>query len=265
MKKELDKEQGDFIKKHWENQAKIFKNSYKASWDDNFMIELEIETIGKNISNNMTVLDVGCGNGYSTFKQFENHKLKSIIGIDFSEGMIIQANKTITDLNLRDNISFEVGDVRSLRFDDNSFDIAYTTRVIINLPNWQEQMQAISECLRVVKSGGKIIFSEAFWEPLILLNSLRILKQLPPLIEHDFNRYVKKQKLEEYFKEKKIKFEVDDFSSIYYLGSRFLRELVTDVSQYPEYSNPINEIFYGIEKKYSGGGFGIQQAYIVTK
>lgn len=257
--------QKDFIKEYWQKQANNFKDSYKASWSDNFMIALETETIGNNIANSDTVLDVGCGNGYSTFQQFKKYQVESIIGVDFAENMIAQANITKKELKLGDNISFESGDIRHLRYDNNSFDVVYTTRVIINLPNWEEQIQAINECLRVTKPGGKVIFSEAFWEPLILLNSLRTLKQLPPLVEHDFNRYIKKQKLEEYLHEIKIKYEVDDFSSIYYLGSRFLRELVTDISIYPEFTNPINEIFYNIEKQFSGGGFGIQQAYILTK
>jgi hypothetical protein len=91
------------------------------------------------------------------------------------------------------------------------------------------------------------------------------LKSLPPLVEHDFNRYLKKKYLEEYFLSGDIQFDVLDFSSIYYLGSRFLRELVTNPEDFPGYSNPINEIFYNIEKQYSGGGFGIQQAYIIRK
>lgn len=257
--------QGDFIKEYWENQASTFKDSFKASWGDNFMLALEAETIGRNITKNATILDVGCGNGYSIFQQLKKHQVKSIVGIDFSENMIAHANITKRAQKLGDNVNFETGDIRCLRFDDNSFNVVYTTRVIINLPNWQEQRQAVSECLRVAKPGGKVIISEAFWEPLILLNSLRTLKQLPPLVEPDFNRYIKKQRLEEYLKERKIKYEIDDFSSIYYLGSRFLRELVTDISKYPEFTNPINEIFYNIEKQFSGGGFGIQQAYILTK
>ena len=32
-----------------------------------------------------------------------------------------------------------------------------------------------------------------------------------------------------------------------------------------KYSNPINKIFFEIEKDFSGGGFGIQQAYIIDK
>jgi hypothetical protein len=71
--------------------------------------------------------------------------------------------------------------------------------------------------------------------------------------------------LEEFFNQKRLKFSVNEFSSVYYLGSRFLRELVTNPAAYPGFSNPINRIFYDIEKEFSGGGFGIQQAYIVTK
>jgi 2-polyprenyl-3-methyl-5-hydroxy-6-metoxy-1,4-benzoquinol methylase len=123
----------------------------------------------------------------------------------------------------------------------------------------------MNECLRVVKPGGKVVFSEAFYEPLMLLNAMRLLKQLPPLVEHDFNRYIKKENIEKYLSDKGLPFECDEFSSIYYLGSRFLRELVTNPSDYQGYSNPINGIFYDIEKKFSGGGFGIQQAYIVKK
>ena len=254
----------DFIKKYWENNASKYKISYKASWKDNFAIDLEIRNISRYIKKNSIVLDIGCGNGYSTFYQLKK-KPKKIIGLDFAKNMIFFANKRKTDLNLGDEISFEEGNIKKLRFDDKIFDVVYTTRVLINLPTWKEQTQGINECIRVTKKGGTIIISEAFWEPLVLLNSLRTLKQLPPLIEHDFNRYIKKRELESYLNTLNLKFEVIDFCSIYYLGSRFLRELVTNPNDYQEYSNPINEIFYNIEKEYSGGGFGIQLAYVIRK
>jgi len=257
--------QKDTIREYWENQAKKHKGSHEASWGDNFMIDLEIETIGRHIADGDSVLDVGCGNGFSTFRQLAAHRVKSIIGVDYAAQMISQAKATKAERNLDDRVSFEQGDVRSLRFGDDTFDVVYTTRVIINLPTWEEQQGAIDECLRVVRPGGRIIFSEAFWEPLALLNAVRALGRLAPLIEHDFNRYLKKQKLEEYLGTKGLSFEVEEFSSVYYLGSRFLRELVTDISKYPGFTNPINEIFFNLEKRFSGGGFGIQQAYIVRK
>lgn len=254
----------DFIKQIWDNMAEKHKESHWASWGDSYAISLEIDNISKYIEDSDNVLDVGCANGYSTFKQLEKKKIK-IHGVDFSEKMIEYAQERKTINNFDDQITFSVGDVRGLHFDDNFFDVTYTTRVIINLPNWQEQIIGILECIRVTKKGGIIVLSEAFWEPLVLLNSLRTIKNLNPLIEHDFNRYLKKQKLEKLLNDACLRFEIIDFSSIYYLGSRFLRELVTKADDYPGYTNPINEIFYSIEKNYSGGGFGIQQACIIYK
>ena len=258
MKKE------NFIKKTWDKLAIEYKESHWASWGDHFAIQLEIETIIKHINKDAIVLDVGCSNGHATLKYLEASP-KKIYGLDFSEEMIKQAKDIIENLNERDKVEFSVGNIINIPFKDETFDITFTTRVLINLPNWEEQQKGIKECIRVTKKSGKIIFSEAFWEPLVLLNTLRSIKNLPPLIEHDFNRYLKTSKLEEFLKNNNLKYEKVDFSSIYYLGSRFLRELVTNPNDYKGYSNPINKIFFEIEKDFSGGEFGIQQAYIITK
>jgi ubiquinone/menaquinone biosynthesis C-methylase UbiE len=255
----------DFIKRFWENQASNHQTSHTASWGDNFAIDLEIENIGNYIKEGDTVLDMGCANGFASFRQLEVRNPAKIYGVDFAENMIKYANQVLDAYPQKNRLQFDVGDIRNINFEDEMFDVVYTTRVLINLSNWEEQIQSINECMRVTKKGGVVVFSEAFWEPLVLLNSIRALKQLPSLVEHDFNRYIKKEKLENYFRSKNISFECNDFSSLYYLGSRFLRELITDPSKYPGYSNPVNKEFYELEKEYSGGGFGIQQAYVVKK
>jgi ubiquinone/menaquinone biosynthesis C-methylase UbiE len=254
----------DFIKQTWENLADKHKDSHWASWGDKYAILLEVDNISNYIKDNDRVLDVGCANGYSTFEQFKRKKIR-VHGLDFSPNMIENAQKSKKLKKLNDKITFSIGDVRQLDFENNTFDVTYSTRVIINLPNWEEQIIGIFECIRVTKKGGIIVLSEAFWEPLVLLNALRVLTNLDPLMEHDFNRYLKKARLENLLKDANLKFEIIDFSSVYYLGSRFLRELVTKVDDYPGYTNPINEIFYNIEKDYSGGGFGIQQACVIYK
>jgi SAM-dependent methyltransferase len=255
----------DHIRDYWESQAKTHGQSHWASWGDNWMIELEIEAIGRHIKDNDHVLDVGCANGFSTFRQAASHRLASITGVDLATSMIAVARQTKLERNLGEDIQFVEGDVRSLCFPDGAFDVAYTTRVLINLPSWEQQRAGIGECLRVVKPGGRIVFSEGFWEPLVLLNAMRALRSLPPLVEPDFNRYLKLSGLEAHLRELGVEYEVDDFSSIYYLGSRFLRELVTDAAAYPGFTNPINALFFEIERQYSGGGMGIQKAVTVTK
>lgn len=255
----------DFIKKAWDQQAVDFKSSHAASWKDLYAINLEIEVIGKNIRKGDVVLDAGCANGYSAFRQLER-KPSKIVGIDFSEKMISFANSEKANRYPHENIFFETADIRDLKFPDGQFDVVYTTRVLINLPNWEDQQEGIQQCLRVLKKGGRLIISEAFWEPLVKLNALRTVCGLPSLVEHDFNRYIKKEKLQEFLTREKLAFENIEFSSLYYLGTRFFRDLVTDLEDRDNYQNTINTLFYDLETKYSGkSDFGIQQAFIVHK
>jgi ubiquinone/menaquinone biosynthesis C-methylase UbiE len=254
----------DHILEFWSKQAKIHKQSHAASWEDNYAIDLEIRTIGKHIREGDRVLDVGCANGYSAFHHLARG-VQTITGVDFSPQMIEQAEGARRTCSDPARVSFKVGDVRRLPLPNAAFDLVYTTRTLINLPTWAEQQNGIAECLRVCRPGGKVILSEGFWEPLVLLNCLRSLVRLPSLVEHDFNRYIKKSNLEQHLRDLKMTFSVDEFSSVYYLGSRFLRELVTRPADHPGYSNPINKVFHEIELEYSGGGFGIQQAYILSK
>jgi len=255
----------DFILDFWESQARQFGTAADASWGDQFAVDLEVDAISKELKDDDRVLDVGCANAHATLRQCRTHRLKSMVGIDFSPAMIAAAKSAHALSGLQGSLEFREGDVRSLPFESATFDVVYTTRVLINLPTWKSQLEGIEECLRVVRPGGKVILSEAFWEPLCLLNALRALCGLSPLVEHDFNRYLKKERLEAWLRARNLPFVVDEFSSVYYLGSRFLRDLVTVPDQYPGYSNPINGRFFDLEKEFSGGGMGVQQAYVIKR
>ncbi len=248
----------NFIKDYWDKSAS--KEGHNASWGDNWCVALEIDNIAQYIKDGDWVLDVGCANGFAMLEQAKRHNIL-IEGIDFSEEMVKHC------LGLA-----QVADVKKIPHKDETFDVTYTTRCLINLPTWEEQVQGIKECIRVTKTGGTVILSEAFYEPLQRLNVIRLVSRLEPLVEHDFNRYLKYGKLHELLQGLQADSAISsyatgrDFSSVYYLGSRFLRELVTDITEFEGYSNPINKIFYELSKEYGGSGeFGIQQAYIIKK
>ncbi len=255
----------DFILDFWNSNAAKFKNSHQVSWGDEYAIKLETSNIASCIRDNDSVLDVGCANGFASIMQCGAHRLSKMTGVDFSETMIEYAQQNKAASDYADLLTFCHGDVRCLNFPDDTFDVVYTTRVIINLPTWEQQMQGLAECIRVAKPGGTVIFSEAFYEPLVRLNAMRALFGLSPLVEHDFNRYIKKSRMDAFLSDLGYLYETVDFSSMYYFGSRLLRELMTDYRSYEGYSNPINQDFYNLELKYSGGDIGIQQAYIVRK
>jgi len=251
------------IKEFWSNNATKYKKSHWVSWGDKNLIDLEVQVISDSIVDGDDVLDVGCSNGHATLRHID--RVNSIVGIDYSEQMIENALVNKEELDRCDKSTFKVGNAVDIEFDDESFDVVYTTRVLINLPTWNDQIQGIRECIRVCRKGGTIVISEAFWEPLMALNAIRALSGLKPLAEHDFNRYLKKEKLEKFLGDMGLNYRVENFSAVYYLGSRFVRDLVTNIDDYEGYSNPINDIFYNIEKGFSGGNFGIQQAYVMEK
>ena len=87
------------------------------------MIDLEIDMIGKHLKDGDRVLDIGCANGYATFRQAQSHKLTSITGLDFAATMVATAQKTKQQKELGDDISFMEGDVRLLQFPDLSPDV----------------------------------------------------------------------------------------------------------------------------------------------
>jgi len=248
----------NYIKEFWDNQAKSFKGSPEASWGDSYAVALEVQNIGRYISEGDSVLDVGCANGHATVSQLERNP-RFIVGVDYSEEMIKQAEER----NRHILIQFRVADILALPFPNDSFDVVYTTRCLINLPTWEQQLKGIQECIRVAKK--RVVFSEGFYEPLVKLNCLRNIFGLSPLVEHDFNRYLKKERLESWLYENKYLFECNDFSSLYYIGSRVLREVFTDYKTFEGYGNPINELFFDLQKVHSGGGVGIQQIYMITK
>lgn len=255
----------DFILEHWEQNASKYGQTHHVSWGDEHAIKLEIGNISSYIEDGDRVLDVGCANGFAAIMQCGAHKLKSMTGVDFSKNMTENALLNKERSEYKAILDFTCGDVRELNFPDDQFNVVYTTRVIINLPTWEEQKAAINECLRVTKPGGVFVLSEAFYEPLVKLNAMRLIVGLPPLVEHDFNRYIKKKRLIEFLESKGLSYEVNDFSSLYYVGTRLLRELCTDYNSFEGYTNPINEDSYQLELKYSGGDLGIQQAFAITK
>ena len=116
------------------------------------MIQLEIEEIAQRLPQAGNVLDAGCANGYSTQQILGKIPGLNMTGVDFAPAMISEALKREQEAG--SGITYQVGDIRKLPFDNGSFDAAYTTRTIINLSTWAEQVQALKEMVRVVRLGG---------------------------------------------------------------------------------------------------------------
>jgi ubiquinone/menaquinone biosynthesis C-methylase UbiE len=88
------------------------------------------------------VLDAGCGEGF-ILAEFKKHNLgEHLEGIDFSRDALDKGKKIFPYLSLR------YGDVYSLPYDDNSFDLVICTEVMEHL---EEPEGVVAEIKRVSK------------------------------------------------------------------------------------------------------------------
>jgi ubiquinone/menaquinone biosynthesis C-methylase UbiE len=179
--------------------------------------------------------------------------------------MIAFAKKELKKNKSNPEVIFYEADICNIPEKDGYFDVSITTRVLINLPSWQLQEKAIDEMFRVTKSGGLILFSEAFLGGLKNINKLRKLFDLAPLTIHSFNKYLDEKLMEKYLKGKRVRYEIINFSSIYYIGSRVIREIYPDKGEKQSFKHFINDFFFDLEKKKNKLDFGIQKLFVIRK
>lgn len=108
----------------------------------------------------MKVLDIGCGPGTITADLAALVPDGHVIGLEYAPEVLDQARTFASQRGLK-NIDFVVGDVNSLDFPDNSFDVVHAHQVLQHVGN---PVQALHEMRRVTKPDGIIAVREADME-----------------------------------------------------------------------------------------------------
>jgi SAM-dependent methyltransferase len=117
------------------------------------------------------ILDIGCGAGNDTLVVARLvGKRGRVVGVDFSNTMIAEANKRAKGLELP--VEYYFGDAQNLPFPDNSFDGCRAERLLQHLDNPQ---QAIAEMVRVAKPGAHIVAAEPDYGSITIKGSKPIL------------------------------------------------------------------------------------------
>lgn len=92
--------------------------------------------------NPTSILDVGCGEGFSLNKLNENNIGEKLEGVDYSKEAISIGKKLFPNLSLKQD------SIYNLPYKDNTFDIVLSTEVLEHLEN---PKKALREILRVSK------------------------------------------------------------------------------------------------------------------
>jgi len=242
----------------WENQAEKHDSNVKAVNFDIMANDLESFYIEKFIGEPANLIDLGCGNGNTLLYLAKKQPSTEFVGIDSSQNMIDAANKQKDKYKLN-NVSFICKDATDdLSEYHNTFNIALTKRLFINIPI-EKHLKVIENIYSIVNPWfGKYFMVECFNEPLERINIIRESIGLPVIKVHSFNKYLSQS----FFSEIDKWFSVDkkiDFNSFYYFMSRIF-------NANDSYTSDLNKLAVKISKKHGCliSGFSPEILYMLN-
>lgn len=168
---------------HWQTQAETIKEEAKVNIIDSYQRKLENAQICKYIKPQMSILEAGCGNGYST--NIFRKRAKWVDAFDISPEMISRANATYGEVNNH----FFLDDILHPSHINRVYDVVICIRVLQNLRNLKEQRLALKNLVGFVKKGGLLILVEGFKEGFDEISKLRTKVGLPPITPARINCY----------------------------------------------------------------------------
>lgn len=229
----------DKILEHWNQRATLAE---RAGSNDIIAKELEISAISKHIMDGMVVAEFGCGNGTTALELQRKHDIE-LHCFDFSPAMIESARNLAKEAGVGHRIHFEVGDVRDEPELKKKFDIIYTERMIINLPDWESQTKAIRYLIEHLNVGGRYLMCENSKVGLDHLNKLRMSVGLEIISPPWHNVYLVDDLVASLEIPGTKLIDVEPFSSTYYFLSRVVNAwLASREGVQPSYDAPVNQL-----------------------
>lgn len=120
--------------------AEIQERQHKPLW--------EAMLLATSVGMGTTVLDAGCGAGWSSALAYEKGAI--VNGIDITKELLTFANQRVP------NGDFQVADIQNLPFDDNMFDVVFAAN---SLQYSEDRIATMQEFKRVCKPNGQVIVS----------------------------------------------------------------------------------------------------------
>jgi SAM-dependent methyltransferase len=207
---------------YWNQRAKNLMDNESVTHQDIHQRQFEISKLIKYLDKTDKVLDIGCGNGFST-AIFSDY-CHEIVGGDFSPEMVRRAR---IENSKNELIKYEIIDARNFSL-KNRFSKIITQRCLINILDWESQKKAIINIANHLTDMGTLLMMEGVKDGRENLNLLRNSLGLENLSKVEYNLDF----------DKKV---TDNFLSLYFNIEDFVTfgtyELITRVI-YPLYIHP---------------------------
>ena len=247
-----DPEKSGKIKQYWGERADATpETSVQATTYDVFLREHEIATLkekiaGLSLPEGSTVVDVGCGDGYSTISLAAAFPKLRFIGVEWSDEMLsLAAKKAAAHPEPRGTVSFRVGDMRRLPdvLGTEKFAVFMTMRSLINLTSPEEQYDTIAQIAEHLVPGGYYFCIENFLQGQESFNRMRVAMGLPEIPVRWHNLFFDEVRYAEEVRPYFDSLAFENFLSSYYLATRIIYSAGCNlVGEEPDYFHPIHRV-----------------------
>jgi arsenite methyltransferase len=118
---------------------------------------------GLNLRGDERILDMGCGRGAVLLMAAQHLTTGRAVGVDLwrradqSGNSPEAARRNATAEGVADHAELHEGDMTALPFDDDSFDVVLSSLAIHNIRGNIGRAKAISEAVRVLRPGGRLL------------------------------------------------------------------------------------------------------------
>lgn len=193
----IEKDYDQIINKHYRQIANKDGLSSASTMADTITREKETKVIqdylvhfiaGWKADSPPTILDVGCGNGYTLQVLAARFPEPKFLGVEKSDDLRALAESRFEGSG---NVAILAGDVRDPGFHGGTkVDVLICQRVLINLLDLLDQKKALENLISSVKLGGMLLFIEAFSSALRNLNAAREEFDIPTIEPAHHNLYL---------------------------------------------------------------------------
>ncbi|KAJ8302833.1 hypothetical protein KUTeg_019229 [Tegillarca granosa] len=109
-----------------------------------------------NLKHGQEVLDVGCGIGGSAFYMVKEFGV-TVTAIDLSINMVDIGIERAEEVNIKDEVQFEVADATKRDYPPNSFDVVYSRDTILHIA---DKLSLFKKFFKWLRPGGKVLISD---------------------------------------------------------------------------------------------------------
>lgn len=239
------------IRQYWQQRAAESNGDVTATTNDVYLRELEHATVAEalrsfDMPDGATMLDIGCGDGYTTLHVARHLPQLDVTGIDYADAMVDLATQRLADApELADRMRFMQGDATNLRaaVGGARFDVAMTTRCLINLETPDAQYATIADIASLLKPGGRYMAVENFMEGQDAMNAARAAVGLPEIPVRWHNLFFCEDEFRQWAGEHFARVTFHDFASAYYYATRVVYSAMCRMrGEEPDYQHEIHQL-----------------------